>query len=165
MDPLLSTPQLIESVGLFATIALFAFLTFRTVTIRRGNAEAKKYEADARREEANTDQQKLIVEQFAKAMDEAHALRLRVEKLESEIHRLIDKVASLESEKATRMAELERELLRNEALNRSLMLANDKIAALSERVARLEEEKALLLVLLDKLNIKPDTSAQAGDGP
>lgn len=74
-------------------------------------------------------------------------------RLALEVKTLTEKVAVLETEKAQRAGELERERMQVQTTNRALVTANEKIAQLQERVSRLEGENTALRLLMDKISI------------
>lgn len=73
--------------------------------------------------------------------------------LEGDVKALTEKVAVMESERAVRAAELERERVQVQTTSRSLQAANKQIAQLQERVHALEIENGAFKLLLEKIQV------------
>lgn len=74
-------------------------------------------------------------------------------RLALEVKTLTEKVAVLETEKAARAGELERERVQVQTTNRALVTANEKIASLQQRVQALEVENSAFRLLMDKIQV------------
>lgn len=74
-------------------------------------------------------------------------------RLALEVKTLTEKVAALETEKAARAGELERERVQVQTTNRALVTANEKIASLQQRVQALEVENSAFRLLMDKIQV------------
>jgi chromosome segregation ATPase len=80
----------------------------------------------------------------------AHA-QDRASRLEVEVKALTEKVAVLDAALVARAGELERERMQVQTTNRALVLANEQIASLRDRVSRLEGENTALKLMLEKI--------------
>ena len=85
-------------------------------------------------------------------------------RLALEVKTLTEKVAVLETEKAQRAGELERERVQVQTTNRALVTANEKIAHLQERVSRLAKRRPAPAARQDtiiKVDPDPDPPSRA----
>jgi chromosome segregation ATPase len=95
----------------------------------------------------------------------AHA-QDRASRLEAEVKTLTEKVAILDAALAARAGELERERMQVQTTNRALVVANEQIASLRDRVSRLEGENEALNKLLKQLRVSlPNPDPDLPDPP
>jgi chromosome segregation ATPase len=83
--------------------------------------------------------------------DELQHAQERAGRLEIEVKALTEKVAVLDAALVARAGELERERMQVQTTNRALVLANEQIASLRDRVSRLEGENTALKLMLEKI--------------
>lgn len=172
---------LIERYGPWVGLIVFAVVQTLFMLRTANKARSKAEEAKAAAQEASTARDNAFTAQFNVFSSENRRLQARVDTLETamaaqtmqgaaqekelktaqeragrleiEVKTLTEKVAVLETEKAQRAGELERERRQGEIQQRELASAKVEIAGLQQRVSHLEGENAALKLMLEKIQV------------